>query len=662
MTDYLSKNTKALNVIAGIGSVLAILMFLIFQSLNASIDIPTMHLDGAFQTASGLFRLDMGQAPGRDFFPYLGIGPLVLIYPFFKLAGATLSASVFAAQFVTLVLGWFSVSVLWHLIFRPARSYFSLVGGAVGFFVSFLELGPFSADIYSFAFTPGNSLRPVRAVLPYLATIATYGLIRHCERGMRRNILAGVLIGVALLWSNDFALPTSGMFIMFFCVYFYQRERTTWRSSAVIVIITAVLSWALLLSLISAGHPHKLIEYNFVNVARDQWWFFAPYDPSSRIFDVTQLPKILSSENQTPLLVLLFTILAAARTKKIEHVLLVLMGLTLFAGGCLASIGGHLGGYFGGFYFWGATVTSLAALRGLQWITYKKFGFGPQDGSLISATLSMTVLVSLTILASNKWQLYTENLTVAKNDFGKFYVPEFDGYLRKRWKDYIEYGRKHKNSTITEEYWGLLSSLNKRFSPWPVDAVIHALGGVRGVAKLSLADTDLIVSTRYRVSPQWQPWNLSQNFWFYEELLTSREPDFSSPTTIVWRKITSPREQLDVGCAVSKTADSVIIQSKAEGFYAVTLNYTSTGTGRHLLMLRNNISFAGDARGFVSLPPGGPTATIPALVTLDSGNIFDSKVVGSENVRILITSCKATRIAYKNEEILNAEPRTKPKV
>lgn len=78
-------------------------------SAQFSIDIPTKHLDGAFQTASGLFRLAAGQWPGEDFLPYLGLGPLFVLYPFFLLAGGDVAASEFAAWFTTLLSDAFSV-------------------------------------------------------------------------------------------------------------------------------------------------------------------------------------------------------------------------------------------------------------------------------------------------------------------------------------------------------------------------------------------------------------------------------------------------------------------------------------------------------------------------------------------------------------------------
>lgn len=95
------------------------IVFLVFQSLDLAINVPTFHLDGAFQTASGLFRLDAGQLPGRNFFPYLGIGPLFLLYPIFKLSGSCLTSSVFSAKFITLLFGGYQFPFYGNWFFAP---------------------------------------------------------------------------------------------------------------------------------------------------------------------------------------------------------------------------------------------------------------------------------------------------------------------------------------------------------------------------------------------------------------------------------------------------------------------------------------------------------------------------------------------------------------
>ncbi|HCJ9693925.1 TPA: hypothetical protein NV983_004000, partial [Escherichia coli] len=648
-----NKKWRILFLVSAIGSVACLLALIVFQSLSTAINIPTFHLDGAFQTASGLFRLESGQAPGRDFFPYLGVGPLLLIFPFFKIAGGTLSASVFAAQFATLTLGWIVVSVLWHLIFRPRIVIISFVGGAAIFIVTDLIARKIGfTNPFAFAFEPGNSLRPIRAVIPYIVAIVLYFLAVRFENGLRRNILAGMLVGISLLWSNDFAIPTAGLSLVFYSIFLYSKCNSNWKRSALTFCFSAAVSWVLLFSLITFGHPFELIKYNLIDVATDQWWFFGPYGPSTRVFEVGQIFRIISKENFFPLVVLLIASIAAIKTKKIEHALVALIGLILFAGGSLASIGGHLGGYFGAFYYWGSIATILAALRGVQLFICNRINHGPQEFSLRRVWLVVPVFFALLFGASNELISYKKSVVTAKNDPGRYFIPEFGGYLGLEWKDYIDYARQHQGSIVIEEYYGLWSSLNRSFSPWPVDSVIHALGNVRGVAKSALADADLIVTTRSATSPEWQPWNLSQNFWFYEGLLSNWAPDFVSPTTIVWRKTDKSRENENINCQVSNHGSSFALDSDDIGFYKVTLNYSLTGAGRYLLMVQNNISYGADADGHVSLPPGSSIATIPTLITKESGNVFKAKIVGSDSIDLKIKSCSAKKIAYSNEEVL----------
>jgi hypothetical protein len=651
MIEYANKRPTLLIRLAATGAILSFLALIVVHSLAWSVNIPTFHLDGAFQTASGMFRLDAGQLPGRDFFPYLGIGPLLLIFPFFKMAGANLAASVFSAKFITLSLGWIAVSVLFHLIFRPAKI-FSLAAGAALF--SLLSLVPVSSylfDVFNFAREPGNSLRPIRAGAPYLVAIFSYLLLQQ-PQGRRRDIMAGLLVGASLLWSNDFAIPTASLTAVFFLGVLWLTEKPTWHKSMRIVLITAISSWAAMLLLITGGHPLELIKYNFVDVANDQWWYFSSYRESNRIFEASQITRIISEQNYFPLCVLVSVLLCAAKTRKVELALLSWIGIALFAGGAVASAGGQLGKYFGGFNYWGAVTATLLALRALQLLVSRAIQTTPGAANAIQAWLLVIAFGALFASVAGQWINYRQESELAENDSGRFYVPEFGGYLATEWKGYINYARNHKDSKVIEEYWGVLSSLNRSFPSWPVDAAIHALGGVRQTAKSRLANADLLVTTRFSTGQGWQQWSLSQNFWFYEEVLSRREPDFVSPTTIVWRKSGKERKYSAVACNVANDGGGFTLASEASGFYAVTVNYRARGAGRYLLMQKNNLSLPGD--GYVSLPIGGSTATIPVFKTAKAGSFFDFKVVGNSTVTASITSCFAKRITYENDETLHA--------
>ena len=629
-----------------------ITIIIFFQSLVLSINIPTFHLDGAFQTASGLFRLDLGHAPGRDFYPYLGVGPILLIFPFFKLAGGTLSASVFATKFVTLVLAWMSVSVLWKLIFRPKMALLSLIGGAtilicLNLFVNMVGLH----NPFSFPLEPGNSLRPIRSALPYIVAITSYFLINNFKIGLKRNILAGLLVGACMLWSNDYAIPTVVVFSVFYLTKFYFNENLTWKKSAATFIVSAIVAYTILISIITFGHALELFKYNYLYVASDQWWYFAPYNLTGRVFVLSQLFYILFNDLNFPLLVLLFVTCIAILARKTEYTFLSLIGLTLLSGGSLATIGGHVGGYFTAFYYWASITTILLVLTSVRLFLAKRVPFELQFLTR-EVLLLIPVFFFLLYLAILSVVNYKQGISDAKDDLGRYYVPQLGGYIGIEWKDYIDYAVENRQSIVVEDYWGLWSSINRTFPKWPVDASIHALGNVRGVAKKSLSDADLIISTRYQASTEWQPWNFSQNFWFYEDLLLNWEPFFLSPKTVVWRRTENSREHKQVNCVISNSQKGFWIDSEEIGLYKVVLNYESHGAGRYLLMVQNNISYGGGSGGFVSLPITSSTFTIPTLITNDSGTFFNIKIISASNVSLNLKSCSAEKIYFNNENVI----------
>ncbi|MFC5480067.1 hypothetical protein [Massilia suwonensis] len=56
---------------------------------------------------------------------------------------------------------------------------------------------------------------------------------------------------------------------------------------------------------------------------------------------------------------------------------------------------------------------------------------------------------------------------------------------------------------------------------------------------------------------------------------------------------------------------------------------------------------------YVSLPPGGSHAVIPVLVNAESGNVYDSRIVGEGADRLVIESCEAQKIAFEHADVLH---------
>ena len=195
--------------------ILFFLVWAVFYSLSKSIHLDPFHIDGFFQTASSLYRLHSGQLPGRDFFPYLGIGPILLLYPAFKILGANLMASNSSAHVMTLLAGQLTVSILWQLVFRPKSFATSLAVGAFFSVVYVMLLHTLAIpglELSCFIFSPGNSLKPIRSLPPYILATLYYFFITHTKRVKPNGptLLKGFIAGSAMcamsLWSNDYAI------------------------------------------------------------------------------------------------------------------------------------------------------------------------------------------------------------------------------------------------------------------------------------------------------------------------------------------------------------------------------------------------------------------------------------------------------------------------
>lgn len=640
LNNFRFKNTFESTIkILNSSIILCWLGWAIFYSLTASINIPTLHLDGAFQTASGLYRLDAGQFPGKDFYPYLGIGPLFALYPFFKAFGANISASVFAAHFVVLLISMLSTAFIWQLIWRPKSFLTSLVAGSLLFLAPIGMVSYFSLplpDWMMFGVSPGNSLRPIRSSAPYLIAIIFYFSIFHIANSRNKYIFSGLLTGSILLWSNDFAIPSAGMLVFFIFVNALRCNEFKIKNVLVYLIAT-ISSWITLITLATHGHPVELLKYNFFDVARDQWWFFSPYVESTRIFNLQQLTRLFSKENYIPLFVLTLIIFIALRTRLIEHALLLWIGAVLFAGGAVASVGGHLGGYFGAFYFWGM-MTICIGLSHLAWLGIRKLSY--KVTSLNNLSLMLIIVGVSMVPLINSFDNFRSAISDAKKDVTRFYVPELGGYLGKEWKEYIDLAKQTNETGVFEEYWGIWSATRRSFSAWPVDSVIHALGETRTKAASELQTAKLIITTREDAFSGWVGWNMSQNYWFYQNLLHEWTPIHQSPLTTVWSKGVKNQSSAEVPCQIIEN-DKVSIITTHHGFLEISLQYSVRGF-RSLLLLANNMYFTPVTNGFISLDPKANNALIPAYADKRGENIYKARFLpASRNIDSRLESCKA---------------------
>jgi hypothetical protein len=583
--------------------------------------VPVFHLDGAFQTASGLLRLSAGDWPGRDFFPYLGTGPVLVLFPAFVLAGGNLAAAVFSAHLMTLLSLQLIVGITAALFFRR-RPVWAMVWGAavpaVGLAAALAwpQLWGEFSGLLANAALPGNSLRPIRAVAPYvLATIAFFVLRPRWTP--RRAAVVGASAGAfAVLWSNDFGL-VSAVVLLLMVTFHALRWRTApvlrglaalWGAAAGGYVVAGLAA--------TAGHLLPLLRYNLVDVREDQFWYFGLWTRADRIYSVGDLATVIRQEEAVyPLVVLLLAVGYALRSRDLGALLVPFVGGSVLAGGLAATLGGHTGRYFWAFVAWGWIITGVALVRlvvvllgrigGLRTLMAGRAGTGLRAVGVVAAATVVVVAGVSTVQAN--WRAGA----AVTADPAYVYDRELGGYLPRAFERQVETLR-NRDATVVEEYMGLAGAVRGPNRSLPVDSVIAALGSQREVFAEQMAQRpDVVMTTVPEVDP-WVRWSISANWWFYRDLFRSYQPEQISPLSVEWTPA-EPATWDPVPCAVR--GQQVELGAPTAGLYEVTLDYRGPGrNSRSYTMIENNINVVQTARGYLALDPGARQMQFPVAV------------------------------------------------
>lgn len=622
-------------------------------ALAKSIDLPTVHIDGAYQNASALDRLAAGQLPGRDFLPYLGLGPVFVTFAILLATGSDLAATVTAAHIANALSFAAPVGIVAFLVAPRTASRVPMAVAlgslAVGLAVVWHASLPY---FYAERLLPGFSMRPLRAMAPYLAVAASYAALTRPWREELRFAMAGAVAGLTAWWSNDFGPPTAAVLSVF-------AAGLAWRVAArparaiLSLALAAMLTGVMVPVLATGGHLVEFLRFNLA-VSREQYWYFGLLLPSARVFTPGDLvTKFLPLVGPWALVLPAAAIVAILRPS-LERGLLVVLGLALFGGGAVAMIGGSLLHYMGAFVFWcqltfalGVACLVLTALARLPAVVR---ALPRVARAAMVAALAVTALLAMAAIVD-----LAERRSAAAADPQRFRVDELGGYLPVAYRGHIGLARSLRDATMAEEYWGLWGALTRRHSPWPVDSVIHAFGDVRERATQRMREPpDVVVTTPYSHSPDFQPWNFSRSYWLYQPLLDRYDAVLTSPTTLTWRP-GKAREWTPAACAVVPgTRPSLVVTAAGPGYYEVTLDYAIDGSRRAIMLVQNGINFAGWAGGYLALDPRGRRIVFPVLSTAAGAQVFGTRFLSAPDAvpGVTFAGCSARRIPRVHPEVM----------
>jgi hypothetical protein len=649
--DGAGRAARLLSAALPVALLLFALVVAVAMARRWSHEVPTWHMDGAFQTASGLFRLADGQVPGRDFFPYLGIAPVLVLYPVFALLGGEPTDTVFAARFVALLAFEAVVGVLAVLVAgrRPLRApAWGAAGAALLVVVAELVApGLWAAlgGVLGAAAVPGNSLRPIRAFAPYLLAAVACAALRGGWTVPRAAVVGASAGVVAALWSNDYG-PVSGALLVAVVTYQVLRRRWTPRLRGLAALYAAAATGYVGAGLAAtAGHLTSLLAYNFSDVRNDQFWYFGPWSEPSRVFSVGDLLRIMAEEQALYPLAVLAGVAGYALVRRGPGSLLVTyLGAATLLGGVTATVGGHAAGYFWAFVCWGYAVTAVGAVR-LAGLGAARVPLPRTAGTALRLTAAAATVAVLVVAGGAVVQHARQAGGVLAADPRYVYDEGLGGFLDVAFADQLRTAREHE-APVVEEYLGLSGVVDGPQSA-SVDSVIAALGRQRAAFGARLAERpERVVTTAPEVT-DWVTWNLSANWWFYRDLFRGYAPVRTSPLTLSWTPA-GPATWTEVPCRTE--GSQVVVEAPAAGLYEVALRYEGPGRGaRAFTMVQNHVNVAEDADGFVSLDPGAREQRFPVAVR-DPGSgatvLATRDVPADDGPLTTMESCSASAITF----------------
>ncbi len=629
------------------------LAFLIFSSMKQALLIPINHSDGAFQTASAVLRISIGEIPGRDFLTYLGVGLNYIVSFLSILLGSSLTDTVTASHLIVFLSLWIMYFTILICVF-PRQLFFNIL--TISGFLTVLSItvnAKFEIGIFHFISGPGNSLLPLRALLPYLLIIISYRIFLKPCYSSRDAILLGMTAGVGVLWSNDYAYTSPALFSVLFLVCLMLKNNNSKFKLIAIYSISALLSAIVYYILATGLSPLTMIRYNFFDVRPDQWWYFAPYSHNYRILGIRNFISVFSHINLIWMPILFAAFFTLGVTKKSTPLLILsFIGWALFLSGILTSVGGHyFTRYFWPCFFYIKILLICAVVFLIHFVIKQKLTAKYQKYAQLWIILLVAVVCSV-ITTKQCFSYIMNKHYYAQNTEKFYYYPPLEGYIETTWKPYLDFIEGNRKATVLEEYWGIWSSIALQKKSQRVDSCIHALGEERE-KYISLIDScDYVITTRNTVA-SYQNWRLSTNYEFYRKLLQAWTPIFKSPHTIVWSKSNVNRLTEKVPATISKGGQSLQIPCKEPSFYDVEIEVNTVYKSRGLFLFKNNICDK-DIPNYVSLSPYKDRHFIIVYATPDSCE-FDLKKIGGIDNSIKIVKVTARRISSLDPDLYVAD-------
>lgn len=558
---------------------LAVLAALICALRGAALlhDHSLNSIDGALQTWFALDHFASGDQLGTAFQSYLGITMVLALLPVFLAFGQTLFASTLAAN-VAVVAGGFGAAYasVWLIRAVPPRARWQ--AAAVLVFAFYYAAPLVAAGVglrWPATFDPGVSLRPLRGFLPFIVLPFFVVLVRRVllqGRALTSGLALGVVAGAGLLWSNDAGIPLIIALTLGLVMALHRRIGLLVRTLPAYAFGVAASAGTILM-LVTHAAPGPWLQYNYRDVAGDQFWFFAPWERSTRILGLGDLPNILRHGDPlstASLIVLTLYVLWAmlqrlrSRSAPVRGSAFIVVGASVIGSALIPQIGGHIGAEYNAITFvLGCCAPLIVGQRVLlRWTKPLLRSASPATAGVIAgiAALAMVGIEGgrfASVRANTDRSVYDAGL-------GFHVTPEYGADLaamRRLAKAWDAQGIA-ADRRLLSVYTSPLDIAAGTRSPAPVGSLIHALGPRNRAAFTALVQRDQVAAVT-TIAPDysgWEGWLTRANWPFFRALHLGYRPIARNNQQVLWISAPGlPRTASSASCRVTATAHGRLV-------------------------------------------------------------------------------------------------------
>ncbi|MEP1421191.1 MAG: hypothetical protein ABJK59_05420, partial [Erythrobacter sp.] len=409
----------------------------------------------------------------------------------------------------------------------------------------------------------------------------------------------GLVGGLGLLWSNDAGIPLVIASVIGLSVALFQKPFLLVKSLSCFatgVAISAVLT----LVLVTHGQPWGWLQYNFVDVPSDQYWYFAPWNREARVLGITDLPNLflqgqLLSTLSLNLLTACVIIAGVRRVMRRGSVLrlsaFIFVGASVLGTAIVPQIGGHIGAEYNAATFVLGICAPLIVFQDVLIPFAKPILRAPPKW----AVPLVAGIASLGMIAADAGQLVqtvsSTDRTVYAEKLGFYVSPQAAQDLAAMERLSLDLERRGfpRDERLLSVYTSALDIAAGTKSPAPVGSLIHVLGEENRIDYIeALTRKSVAVTTIAPDFTGWAGWNERANWRFFKNLRDQYLPVARNDQHVLWIRTGGLPSWHEGQCEVADWGSArmeVTISSPNSGLASVFIERSGFDAGSRTALL-----------------------------------------------------------------------------